>query len=109
MNIVHKVTDNAVSDTSAANGDGWIEAFIEAGAETLAEVRCDWSREKEVIRGQSRDLTVELEVRIARLEGQVDGLLALLQGKGKAIDLPALPKIEASAERTLVTKVKVTQ
>jgi hypothetical protein len=76
---------------------------------TLAEVRCDWSREKEVIRGQSRDLTIELEVRIARLEGKVEALMALLQGRGQVVDLPPLPKIEASTERTLVTKVKVTE
>ena len=112
MNIIHKITDNgSVTDSTQplADYNAWVEAFIDEGAQALADVRCDWSSEKEVIRAQSRELTVELEVRIARLEGRVEALMSMMQGKGQLVDLPPLPKIEASTERTIVRKVKVTE
>jgi hypothetical protein len=58
------------------------EAFIEAGAETLAEVLKDWDREKEIIQAQNRQMQVDFDAllaplreRIAKLEGQMTVLL----------------------------------
>lgn len=30
----------------------WLEGFFDVAAETLAEIRLDWDREKEIIRAQ---------------------------------------------------------
>jgi hypothetical protein len=104
MNIIHKITDNgSVTDSTQplADNDVWLEGLAEAGAEVLAEIRCDWDREKQLIRAQSRELMTDFDARIARLEGRVEVLMSLLQGKGQVVDLPPLPKIEASTERTI--------
>jgi hypothetical protein len=91
------------------NYDAWVEAFIDAGAQTLAEVRRDWSREREIIRAESHELMNDFDARLARLEGRIDVLMSMMQGKGQVVDPPPLPKVEASTERTIVRKVKVTR
>jgi hypothetical protein len=68
--------------TETTNDELWREAFIDAGAETLADIRQDWHREKEIIRAENRQLQVDLEAllaplkeRLAKLEGQMTVLL----------------------------------
>ena len=107
MNIVHKTTFNQSFCPLATEPENTLvtdhdKAMLEAVAEELVEHLGEERDERE------RQIS-ELQVKIARLEGQVDGLMALLQGKGQIVDLPPLPKIEASTERTIVRKVKVTQ
>ena len=44
----------------------------------------------------------ELRERIAAIEGKVEVLMSLMQGKGQVIDLPPLPRsVEASPEKTI--------
>jgi hypothetical protein len=68
-----------------ANIDEALEGFLIAGTEVLTEIRLDWRREKEVIRGQTRGLTIDLDAalaplreRIAKLEGQISAVVSLL-------------------------------
>jgi hypothetical protein len=50
-----------------------------------------------------------LRERIAAIEGKVDALMSLMQGKGQVIDLPPLPRAyEASSEQT-IRKVRVSR
>ena len=50
-----------------------------------------------------------LRERIAAIEGKVDALMSLMQGKGQLVDLPPLPKLfEASSQQT-VRKLRVSR
>jgi hypothetical protein len=67
------------------NIDEALEGFFIAGVELLTEVRRDWDREKEIIRAQTRELTIDLDAalaplkeRLARLEGQIGTVVSLL-------------------------------
>ncbi len=60
----------------------WREAFIDAGAQTLADIRADWNCHKQLIAVENRELQADLEAllaplreRLARLEGQMAVLL----------------------------------
>ena len=68
--------------TATTSDELWREAFIDAGAETLLEVRQDWDREKKLIRAENREMQVDFDAllaplreRLAKLEGQMTVLL----------------------------------
>jgi hypothetical protein len=78
------MTDSQYGTPTENTDELWREAFVEAGAETLAEIHQDWDREKEIIRAENRQLQVDLDAllvplkeRLARLEAQVEILLDL--------------------------------
>jgi hypothetical protein len=78
------MTDSDYGTPTENTDELWREAFVEAGAETLAEIHQDWDREKEIIRAQNRELQVDfdtllapLKERLTRLEAQVEILLDL--------------------------------
>jgi hypothetical protein len=67
-------------DTS--NNDAALDAFLDAGAEVLAQLRQDWAREKTLIAAEQRALTADFDAllapireRLAMLEGKVSVLL----------------------------------
>jgi hypothetical protein len=73
------------------NIDEALEGFFIAGTETLAEIRLDWRREKEIIRHQNREMQVDVDAllapikeRIAKLEGQMEMLASSLNTNGQA-------------------------
>jgi hypothetical protein len=106
MRIIHKTTFNPVVSPS---GDAEPEnTLVTASEKAILEAVADGTVE---LLGEERDereqQISELQLKIARLEGQVESLMALLQGKGQVVDLPPLPKIEASTER-IVRKVTLT-
>ena len=62
-----------------------LDGFLDAGAEALADIEKDWDREKEIIRQQNRELTVDIDAalaplkeRISRLEGAIEMLTCAL-------------------------------
>jgi hypothetical protein len=72
----------------------WREAFVEAGAQTLADLRLEWSALKKQMQDQATidldALLAPLKERIARLEGEVATLTTMLgsdSGRAKAKQL----------------------
>jgi hypothetical protein len=70
------------SEDTTAFSDELREAFFDAGAQTLAEIRQDWHDQKQLIAAENRQLQADLESllaplreKIARLEGQMTVLL----------------------------------
>jgi hypothetical protein len=57
-----------------------LEAVAQAMAMRSAEHRAEYEQELAALREK-----------IAKLEGQIDVLMSLMQGKGQIIDLPSLP------------------
>jgi hypothetical protein len=58
------------------------EGFLDAGAQTLADIRKDWDCQKQLIAAENRERQADLDAllaplreRIARLEGQMTVLL----------------------------------
>jgi hypothetical protein len=69
------------------------DAFLDAGAQVLAELRQDWAREKQLIAAENREQQVDLDALLAPLRER----LALLEGKmavllGEASASPARAK-----------------
>jgi hypothetical protein len=89
------MTDSEYGSTQNIND--WIEGLVDAGAETLCEIRCDWDREKALIQAENRQQRVDLDAllaplkeRISRLEGEVSILTTMLgsdSGRAKAKQL----------------------
>jgi hypothetical protein len=77
------MTDSEYDTLAETTNDKlWREAFIDAGAETLADIRQDWNCQKQLIEAKNRELQVNFDAllaplreRIARLEGQITVLL----------------------------------
>jgi hypothetical protein len=70
------------SKDTTSNNDEALEAFLDAGAEALAQLRQDWAREKQLIAAENHGLQADLEAllapmreRLAMLEGQMAVLL----------------------------------
>jgi hypothetical protein len=91
-----QMTDSEYGAPTENINDTWLEAFLDAGAETLADIRHDWTREKELIQAQNRQMTSDLDAllvplkeRIARLEGEVAVLASVF---GDAADSRARSK-----------------
>jgi hypothetical protein len=64
------------------NMNSWVEGLVDAGAETLAEIRGDWYVQKQLIQMEARQAQIDLDAllaplkeRIAKLEGQMTVLL----------------------------------
>jgi len=55
----------------------WREAFLDAGAQTLADIRQDWSNQKQLIAAENREQQADLEALLAPMRER----LALLEGK----------------------------
>jgi hypothetical protein len=53
------------------------DAFLDAGAHVLAELRQDWAREKQLIAAENRERQVDLDALLAPLRER----LAVLEGK----------------------------
>ena len=86
------MTDSEYDTLAETTNDKlWREAFIDAGAETLADIRQDWNCQKQLIEAENRELHADLEAllaplreRLARLEGQMAVLLGGEAGTSSA-------------------------
>jgi hypothetical protein len=75
-----------------------LEALGDAMGMLAAKQRREWEQEFGAMRQK-----------IANLEGRIDVLVSLTQGKGQAVDLPPLPKLfEASSQQT-IRKLRVSR
>jgi hypothetical protein len=79
------------------NDELWREAFIDAGAQTLADIRQDWAREKQLIAAENRERQTDLEVLLAPLRER----LAMLEGK-----MAVLLSCEAGTSSTRAKRAK---
>jgi hypothetical protein len=83
--------------TENTDAELWREAFIDAGAETLADIRQDWDCQKQLFHAENRQLQVDFDAllaplreRVAKLEGQIEMLASLLNAD--AVDSRAKSK-----------------
>ena len=103
MSVVFKTTVNSAS-ALAVDRDAMAalpidqQILLEALGDAMAVLAADERREREQQISDLREKT-------AALEGRVDALMSLMQGKGQVVDLPPLPRLEAGDE--LIRKVKL--
>ena len=77
--VVDSETEEAMTDLPI-DQQTLLEAVAQAMAMRSAEHRAEYEQELSALREK-----------IAKLEGQIDVLMSLMQGKGQIIDLPPLP------------------
>ena len=121
MNFLYKTTVNPPTkrEVNSDAGDTFLTYPPDYGAEAAAAVPIDQQTlleapgdvmgmlAAEQRREREREVSA-LREKIATLEGKVDALMALMQGKGQLVDLPPLPKFEASDEQ-IITKLRVSR
>jgi hypothetical protein len=104
MSVVFKTTvtpstpvfDREAKEAVPVDQQTLLEALGDAMGVLAAEQRKEREREASALRE-----------RIAAIEGKVDALMSLMQGKGQVIDLPPLPRsCEASSEQ-IIRKIRV--
>jgi hypothetical protein len=104
MNIIYKttVTPSQTEDTTQAAIADINPAFVNAVGDVMAELAAEEREERELQVGGLRE-------KVAKLEGQIEMLSALLQGKAPVVDLPPLPKLLETNETAIVRKVRVSR
>lgn len=63
------------------------EGFLDAGAQTLADIRQDWAREKQLIAAENRERQADLDALLAPLRerlAMLEGKMAVLLGEASA-------------------------
>jgi hypothetical protein len=58
-------------------------------------------------RGEREQEFGAMRQKIATLEGKVDALMSLMQGKGQLIDLPPLPRSYEASSEQMIRKIRV--
>jgi hypothetical protein len=99
--------DTFVTRASVHNGEAVTavpidqQALLNALGDAMGMLAAEERKERE-------QQVSELREKTAALEGKVEVLLSLIQGKGQIIDLPALPRSESSSEK-MIRKIRVTR
>ena len=103
MSVVFKTT---VNRSSALMADRDAMAVLPIDLEALGDVMGTLAAEQR--REHEREASA-LREKIAKLEGKVDVLMSLMQGKAQIVDLPPLPKSFEASNKTIIRKVRVSR